>query len=83
MAQSSQSAWQQLGSAHTHRARPLATVPQATPGALSFYPPGKAPPIAVNIAKLPELLRKAALDLAHQQAASILRGSVDQMTEMN
>jgi hypothetical protein len=62
MAQSifiSQSAWEQLGSAHTHRAWLLATAPKATPGAFSFYPHGKAPPIAVNIAKLPELPGKS------------------------
>src|SRR6516165_7682816 len=58
-----QSAWEQLGCAHTHRAWPLATVPQATPGVFSFYHHGKARPIgkdaaqriAVNIAKLPAL----------------------------
>jgi len=37
----------------------LATAPKATPGAFSFYPHGKAPPIAVNIAKLPELPGKS------------------------
>src|SRR5215472_15368333 len=58
-----QSAREQLGCAHTHRAWPLATVPQATPGVFSFYHHGKARPIAkdaarriaVNIAKLPAL----------------------------
>jgi hypothetical protein len=52
----SQSAWEgQFGSVLTHRAWPLAIVPQATPAAFSFYPHGKTRPIAVNIAKLPEL----------------------------
>src|SRR3974377_457345 len=41
--------------AHTRRAWPLATVPQATP--FSFYPHGKARLITANIAKPPELLR--------------------------
>jgi hypothetical protein len=46
-----QSAWKQLGTVLTHRAWPLATVPQATPAAYSFYPQGKAQRIAANIAK--------------------------------
>jgi hypothetical protein len=48
----SQSAWQQLGTVLTHRAWPLATVPQATPVAFSLYPHGKARRIAVNIAEV-------------------------------
>ena len=54
MAHSSQSARERFGSGRMHRAWPLATVPQATPGAFSFYPHDKARPIAVSIAKLPE-----------------------------
>ena len=55
---SSQSAWEQLGSAHTPSLA-LGNSPKATPGAFSFYPRGKALPIAVNIAKLPELPGKS------------------------
>ena len=46
-----QSAWKQFGTVLTHRAWPLATVPQATPVAFSHYPHGKARRIAANIAK--------------------------------
>jgi hypothetical protein len=46
-----QSAWQQFGTVLTHRAWPLATVPQATPVAFSLYPHGKTRRIAANIAK--------------------------------
>jgi rare lipoprotein A len=41
----------ETGTVLTHRAWPLATVPQATPAAYSFYPHGKAQRIAANIAK--------------------------------
>jgi hypothetical protein len=36
----------------------------------------------VNIAKLPELLRKAALEPSALVSVSILRGSVNEMTEV-